>query len=74
MNTKMCHNSLGNCDGASICHDGYPGDYNGPYTNRAGKTYVCSAWNDEFKICNLVLQPSVVVNNIENSRCKCNDE
>lgn len=73
-NILMCHMSLGNCDGASVCHEGYPGDFNGPYTDRSGKSYLCSAWNDEHKVCNLTLQPTVIVNVQESSRHNCNCE
>ena len=71
---KLCHNALNNPEVEIFCHDGYPGGKNAPYMDGKGDPYLCSAWNEEAKVCNLVLQPTVIVNVQESSRHQCECE
>lgn len=71
---RVCHESLSNSNDIIICYGGRPGDHTSPFTDREGSVYLCSAWNDEHKVCNLTLQPTVVVNVAESSRHNCNCE
>lgn len=66
---RMCHLGLNNPDSFVYCHSGKPGGAEGPYKERNAS--LCSAWNEECGICNLVLQPIITVNNI--SSCKAEE-
>ena len=71
---RMCHLGLNNPESFVHCHSGKPGGEVGPYSEK--HAYFCSAWNQEFNVCNLVLQPVITVNNItaEEHACSCKNE
>ena len=69
---RECHLSHANPDVSVFCHEGLVGSEDKPYSRRTD--IYCSAWNKEHKVCNLTLQPTVVVNVAESSRHNCNCE
>jgi len=72
---RMCHLGLNNPDCYVYCHSGKPGGELEPYNYKRGDSLYCSAWNKEFNVCNLVLQPVITVNNIttENHNCEAEE-
>ena len=66
---RECHLSLSNPEDSVFCHEGLVGNMSKPYEHRKG--IYCSAWNKDHKVCNLTLQPTVVVNVSESSRHNC---
>lgn len=74
VNVRECHLSIPNPELSIFCYEGLTGNENGPY-NRAESIY-CSAWNHDAHMCNLVLQPTVIINNNESIRhvCDCEKE
>ena len=69
---RECHLSISNPEVTVYCHGGITGNEKEKYSRM--EDIYCSAWNKEHKVCNLVLQPTVVVNVAESSRHNCNCE
>lgn len=69
---RECHLSICNPEVTVYCHEGVTGTEDHPYNRR--ETIHCSAWNKEYKVCNLTLQPTVVVNVDQSSRHNCDCE
>ena len=69
---RECHLGHSNPEVSVFCHEGLVGNEDKPYSRK--NDIYCSAWNKEYKVCNLVLQPHVVVNVQESVRHNCNCE